>query len=268
LKLIRVSAAVICGIAVSLVTGCAKPFPERLNWYGSHPALYTRAFDAAATDAVAKALTGQNYYELLGDAAYQLQATDLPCDQAGLEAYFFAKTRACFLTGAGPWFPDCQNEDGCVGLRYDPQLFSDPRIRAAVEAALRDPCSHLTPPDQVKYPTGMTRFFLTARDSWRIMLCERETVRGTDIVFNDEVGEIRMKFVRATDARSSTLLTLTPPFRQGSWRESQSANLSQVLQKETQDEDERPPDRRSGRFDGPVGADGRLRPIVARRPRP
>jgi hypothetical protein len=192
----RIGAALACAASVVVLAGCAKPFPERLNWYGSHPALYTRAFNAAAQDAVAKALTGQNYYDLLGDAAYQL-SMDGNCDREKFEAYFFRKTRACFLIG-GPPLPDCANANGCAALEYDPELFSDPRIRTAVEAALSNPCQYLTPPDQVKYPTGVARFFMSARDNWRIMLCDSENVHGTNIVFDDQIGVIRMNFVRAT----------------------------------------------------------------------
>lgn len=190
---VRIGAAIACAAVV--MVGCTRPFPERLGWYGDHPALYTRAFDAAAQDAVAKALTGQNYYELLGDATYQL-SMDNVCDRDKFDAYFFRKTRGCFLLSGSPWFPDCINAEGCAGFRYDPILFSDPRIHSAVEAALRNPCEYLTPPEQVKHRSSVAAFFMTADDNWRIMLCEREQVHGTDIVFDDQAGTIRMKFIR------------------------------------------------------------------------
>lgn len=192
----RLSIAAACLAVIGSAAGCAKPFPERLGWYGDHPGLYTRAFDAAAQDAVAKALTGQTYYDLMGDATYQL-SMDGVCDSAKFDAYFVRKDRACFLLG-GPPLPGCANADGCAGMQYDPVLFSDPRIRAAVEAALRDPCAYLTPPDQVKHRTGVARFFLSADDAWRIMHCDRNPVRGDDIVFDNQSRTVRLSFSRGS----------------------------------------------------------------------
>lgn len=193
-SLLRMGVAICCVAISVLATGCAKPFPERLGWYGDHPNLYTRAFDAAAQEAVAKALTGQNYYALMGDAAYQL-SMDGVCDRAKFEAYFVHKTRACFLLG-GPPLPDCADANACAGMHYDPDLFSDPRIREAVEAALENPCAYLTPPEQVKYPTGVARFFMSADDNWRIMLCGQREVRGAEIVFDSVNRTVRLSFSR------------------------------------------------------------------------
>ena len=189
-----IGAAISCVVMSVLAAGCARPFPERLGWYGDHPNLYNRAFDAAAQDAVAKALTGQNYYDLLGDAAYQLSMDGI-CDSGKFDAYFVRKERACFLLG-GPPLPGCANANGCAGMTYDPVLFSDPRIRNAVEAALRDPCDYLTPPGQVKHRTGVARFFMSADDNWRIMLCDREQVHGANIVFDDQTRTVRLVFSR------------------------------------------------------------------------
>ena len=127
-----------CLLTVSIgclvaMTGCARPFPERLNWYGHHPALYSLALGAAAQEALVRSMSGLGYYEYMGDAAYTLSTTGT-CNRETLDTYLVKKERGCFLLG-GPPLPDCLNVDACASFRYDVDLFSDPALRDVVTAA-------------------------------------------------------------------------------------------------------------------------------------
>ncbi|MDP3405848.1 MAG: hypothetical protein Q8S03_14230 [Brevundimonas sp.] len=185
--------ALMIGCLVGLA-GCARPFPERLNWYGEHPGLYTMAFRAAAEEAVVRSMTGLGYYEHMGDAAYTLVTTGV-CTRATLETYLVRKERGCHLLGGLP-APDCLNVDACASAHYDPELFSDPEFRRIVTEALQRPCDHLTSPDQVKYWGAPARFGMSADDNWRILLCEGKQVFATSVEFDEPNAIVRIRFER------------------------------------------------------------------------
>ncbi|WP_262422131.1 hypothetical protein [Brevundimonas denitrificans] len=180
--------------ALLLLSGCSRPFPERLNWYGHHPYLYSMAFTAAAEEALVRSMTGRGYYEHMGDAAYTLAAGGT-CDRAGLERYLVHKAQGCHLL-SGPPAPDCINADSCASFQYDRELFADPAIRQVVEEALRRPCDFLTHPDLVAHRNATARFGMTADANWRIFLCEGPGVFGESIVFDDATEALRVHFRR------------------------------------------------------------------------
>jgi hypothetical protein len=182
--------------AILLISGCATPFPERLNWYGEHPALYTMAFRAAAEEALVKARTGQTYYQHMGDTAYTLSTTGI-CNRQTLETYIGVKERGCHLFGGLP-AQDCLNANACVSSQYDRELFSDPELRRIVEAALRRPCDFLTPPDSVPYKHATVNFGMSVNANWRILQCGGAKVYGSGIVFDDESGTLSLHFSRGS----------------------------------------------------------------------
>ena len=150
------------------MTGCAKPFPERLNWYGHHPALYTMAFRAAAEEALVRAT---------------------------LDTYLVRKERGCHLMGGSP-APDCLNSRACASFRYDVDLFSNPEFRQIVTAALQRPCDYLTPPNQVTYRDATARFGMSASANWRILQCDGKQVSAKSIQFDDSEAVLRINFER------------------------------------------------------------------------
>lgn len=181
-------------IGAGIVASCARPFPERLNWYGEHPSLYTMAFRAAAEEALVRSLTGQTYYDHMGDAAYTLSTTGI-CTQATLARYLVEKERGCHLFG-GPPPPDCLNANACVSVQYDRGLFADPRIRGVVEDALRRPCEFLTPPSRVRHWDATANFGMTASANWRILQCDGAGVFASSIEFDGEESVLRFEFHR------------------------------------------------------------------------
>ena len=188
-SLLAVSVSCILGLA-----GCATPFPERLNWYGHHPALYTMAFRAAAEEALVRSMTGRGYYEHMGDAAYTLVTTEI-CTRATFDTYLVRKERGCYLIGGSP-DPDCLNVNACASFRYDADLFSDPAFRQVVTAALQRPCDYLTPPDQVTHWDATARFGMSASANWRILQCDGKQVFATSIVFDETDSILRVRFAR------------------------------------------------------------------------
>jgi hypothetical protein len=178
--------------AVLLLSGCARPFPERLDWYGHHPSLYSMAFRAAAEEALVRSMTGLGYYEHMGDAAYTLIRGGV-CDRRALEAYLVRKERACRLIG-GPPAPDCANADACASFHYNRELFADPAIRSVVEAALRRPCDFLTRPSEVTHWNAPARFGMSASENWRIFQCNGTGVVGRSIVFDNNDAVLRVNF--------------------------------------------------------------------------
>lgn len=193
LRLRRSLFALMFGCIVGLA-GCARPFPERLNWYGHHPALYTMAFLAAAEEAAARSMTGVGYYQHMGDAAYTLSTTGV-CNPVTLESYLIRKERGCHLFGGNP-APDCLNVDACVSAHYDPELFSDAAFRRIVTEALQRPCDHLTSPDQVKYWGAPARFGMSANDNWRILLRDGKQVFANSVEFDEPNAILRIRFER------------------------------------------------------------------------
>lgn len=188
-----------CFLALSIgclaaMTGCAKPFPERLNWYGHHPALYTMAFRAAAEEALVRSMTGRGYYDHMGDAAYTLSTTGI-CNRATLDTYLVRKERGCHLMGGSP-APDCLNARACASFRYDVDLFSDPEFRQIVTAALQRPCDYLTPPNQVTHRDATVRFGMSASANWRILQCDGKQVSAKSIQFDDSEAILRINFER------------------------------------------------------------------------
>jgi len=179
---------------LAAMTGCARPFPERLNWYGHHPALYSLALGAAAQEALVRSMSGLGYYEYMGDAAYTLSTTGT-CNRETLDTYLVKKERGCFLLG-GPPLPDCLNVDACASFRYDVDLFSDPALRDVVTAALQRPCDYLTPPAQVKHWNATANFGMAAISNWRILQCDGKQVFSTSIEFNDADAVVRVRFAR------------------------------------------------------------------------
>ena len=189
----------LCLLAVSIVcivsmAGCARPFPERLNWYGHHPALYSLALGAAAQEALVRSMTGKGYYEYMGDAAYTLVTTGI-CNKATLDTYLVRKERGCHLIGPPP-IPDCQNVDSCAAYHYDVDLFSDPVLRQVVTAALQRPCDYLTPPAQVTHWDATANFGMAAISNWRILQCDGKQVFATSIVFDETDSILRVRFAR------------------------------------------------------------------------
>ena len=169
-----------CLLTVSIgclvaMTGCARPFPERLNWYGHHPALYSLALGAAAQEALVRSMSGLGYYEYMGDAAYTLSTTGT-CNRETLDTYLVKKERGSF--------------------RYDVDLFSDPALRDVVTAALQRPCDYLTPPAQVKHWDATANFGMAAISNWRILQCDGKQVFSTSIEFNDADAVVRVRFAR------------------------------------------------------------------------
>ncbi len=186
---------VIAGLAaLASLAGCAKPFPERLNWYGEHPYLYSMAFGAAAQEALVRSRTGLGYYEHMGDAAFTL-STSGTCDRETIETYLARKERGCFLLN-GPPAPDCLNASACASFRYDTALFADPAVRRVVEEALRRPCDFLTPPTQVPNRDATARFGMSAAANWRILQCDGPGVFGHSIAFDDSTAILRVEFTR------------------------------------------------------------------------
>lgn len=190
----RFSAAMACAASVAALAGCAKPFPERLNWYGEHPRLYSMAFRAAAEDALVRAMTGRNYYDHMGDAAFTLSTTGI-CDRATLDTYLVRKERGCHLMGGLP-APDCLDQNACASFHYDLDLFTDPAIRQVVEEALRRPCDFLTPPAAVAHRDATARFGMSASANWRLLQCDGPGVVGSDITFDDSTAVLRLQFKR------------------------------------------------------------------------
>jgi hypothetical protein len=188
----RLVTALLACLALSGATGCATPFPERLNWYGDHPYLYAMALGAAAEESLVRATTGQGYFDYMGDAAFTLSVTQL-CDRTGYEAYLVRRERGCHMV-MGPHAPDCLEVDACASFRYDRALFADPAIRRPFEAGLRRPCDFLTPPSRVVHHKATARFGMSADANWRILLCDGEGVAGEQIEFDDDAGILRVRF--------------------------------------------------------------------------
>lgn len=188
----RLGTAIACLSAVVLSVGCARPFPERLNWYGEHPYLYSMALRAAAEEALVRSMTGRGYYEHMGDAAFTLSVSGV-CDRAGLDAYLVRRERGCHLL-SGPPAPDCLDANACASFRYDPALFADPAVRRAVEAALRRPCDFLTPPTSVLHRDATARFGMSAGANWRLLQCDGPGVFGQSIAFDDSTAILRVQF--------------------------------------------------------------------------
>lgn len=183
--------ALLACLALSGATGCATPFPERLNWYGDHPYLYSMALRAAAEESLVRTLSGTGYFDHMGDAAFTLSVSQI-CDREGYEAYLVRRERGCHLL-MGPPAPDCLNADACASFHYDRALFADPAIRRPVEAGLRRPCDFLTPA-QVVHRKATARFGTPADANWRILLCDGEGVVGEQIDFDDDAGVLRVRF--------------------------------------------------------------------------
>lgn len=195
-SVLRIGAAMACAAAVVAMAGCAKPFPERLNWYGNDPMLYSTAFSDAATAAVVHQRTSTEYYAYFGETAYTMMSSvqRAPCDADSLQA-FLRKERSCRLVQR---FPDdsCRNANGCMIFRVDADLFSDPALRAVVEQALSRPCESLTQPQQVKYYRHSGQLGMAASESWRLLQCDGAGVFGRDIAYDNTSGIYRVHFYR------------------------------------------------------------------------
>ena len=162
--------------------GCARPFPERLGWYGGDPMLYAGALRAAATEALVTQRTGANYYEHFGDSAFTMAVSDT-CDPTLLDAYIVQRTRACWVLqrvgGA-----DCADANACAKLVVDKNLLRQPGVRDVIENALRDPCASLTNPASASYPDHASKLGLSASESWRILNCADRRVIAASFSFD------------------------------------------------------------------------------------
>lgn len=166
--------------ALLSISGCAQEFPERLNWMGNDPNLYTLAFLAAGTEAFVEAKTGRNYYELLGDKAYNLGGTG-PCLEGELQAYLVTQTEYCSVLERAPT-QGCSDANQCVRLRISPALLAEPQYIAAVEAALRQPCGSITDWRTLKWGDVSTSLGMAPKHSMRLLHCGNNEVIGTSVV--------------------------------------------------------------------------------------
>lgn len=164
------------------VAGCA-PFPKGAPLIGYDPAPYGDAFRSAATEAVIRSKLGEGFYEIFGDKAYTIRQSGL-CTQDTL-LQFLSLQRGCALLGPGD-NADCRERDLCIRLTVGSELFKDPEVRSAVEAALLRPCDALTPPQDLPYARWPSTIGKPASASWKLLRCgSRRQVVGSDIAFHE-----------------------------------------------------------------------------------
>ena len=170
-----VGAAVVAGAA-----GCAQPFPEHLHsMMGDDPNPYSLAFEAAATEAFVEARTGRNMYALLDDRPYSLGGNDI-CTAAGVEAFLVQQISRCDVLARAPT-AECSDAVQCMRFRISPAVLAEPRFMAAVEAALRQPCAHITDWRIVRWPDIRTSLGIAPEHSARLLHCAGREVIGSSV---------------------------------------------------------------------------------------
>jgi len=161
-------AALLTVLLCAAVTACS-PFPKQVPWEGYDPIAYNASFNAAATEAVVQALTGKNYYEYFGEAAYTMIIPPVGCTLELWEKYL-AKERACWLLSRQP-DPECKNRDRCARFTIDSTVLSDRRIWPVIEKALTRPCDYLTDPRQVKFGAYPSVLGHSAEQAYELLEC-------------------------------------------------------------------------------------------------
>lgn len=190
------TAFVLCGLI--LLQGCAHHFPQKLHLYGNHPALYTLAFRAAATEALVKDQFGTNYYDHMGDAAYTLPQTQ-GCDPTLWRNYVELKQQACVLFW-GPPSRDCDNAHACVRVQFNRDLVRIGNRRELIERALVNPCAALTPPAIAgRYSTHPTGLGMSASENWTVLQCNGRAVTATVNRFDLDSGVLELVFDEANN---------------------------------------------------------------------
>ena len=165
--------------------GCAPSFPEHLPMMmGNDPNPYSLAFASAATEAFVEARTGRNMYALLDDRPYSLGGNDI-CTEEGVEAFLVRQVSRCNVIERA-WTADCTDALQCMHFRISPVVMADPRLMAAVEGALRQPCAHITDWRTVKWPDIRTSLGIAPKHSARLLQCDGRTVVGTSVTRSDD----------------------------------------------------------------------------------
>lgn len=182
--------------AMVAISGCAQQFPERLNWMGNDPNLYTLAFLSAGTEAYVEAKTGRNYYELLGDKAYSLGGTGL-CTESGVQAYLVTQTEYCSVLLRAPT-ENCTDRKQCIRLRISPALLAEPQYIPVVEAALRNPCGSITDWRTLTWGDVGTAIGMSPKHSMRILHCGDNEVIGNSVALSADNQYFEIKFARRT----------------------------------------------------------------------
>lgn len=164
--------------------GCAGAFPKPPPKDGD-PTRYASAFNAAVTEAVVKALSGQAYYAHFGDAAYTMAFAWPPttCTPEALIAYL-AKERACWVLQRRGGL-DCRDNNLCMEFRVDPRVSGDRRLWPVIEDALRRPCAHLTSPNELAHPGAPSSLGRSARENYDLLECRSGGVIGRDVSLDE-----------------------------------------------------------------------------------
>lgn len=172
--------ALVGAALVASTAGCVQPFPAvPSGLMGYHPNPYSLAFESAATEAFIEARTGRNMYALLDDRPYSLGGNDL-CTEAGIEAFLVQQISRCDLLAIAPT-AECTDTVQCMRFRISPPVLAEPRYMAAVEAALRRPCAHITDWRLVKWPDVHTSLGLAPKVSATLLRCAGRPVIGTSV---------------------------------------------------------------------------------------
>jgi hypothetical protein len=173
------------------LAGCA-PFPKGPALIGYDPTPYGDAFRAAAAEAVIRSKLGKGFYEVFGNKAYTVGQSGL-CAEDTLE-HFLSLQHGCALLGPGD-SSDCRELDLCIRLTVGSELFKDPEVRSAVEAALLRPCYALTPPQDLPYARWPSAIGKPATASWGLLRCgSRRQVVGSDISFHENGAQTEISF--------------------------------------------------------------------------
>ena len=188
------------GIGLGGPGGCGVSFPEDFGWYANSPNLYTSAFRAAIEEAIVRDRTGKNYFDHMGDRArfignlYDIETNTYPlCNSETLDNYLVDKSVRCGIV-ATHHDNNCKNADGCVSVRYNPELLNTGKLKDVIVSAIEDPCEFLTDPKNIERPDVSANYSLTPNEAWRIARCETSRIVGYDVQFDDDEGILRFRF--------------------------------------------------------------------------